>query len=108
MLFQLSPAWELMFLMASGTFVTYNLRVCFSVAVLGMRDELNLSESQKGYLLSSFYWGKYEQFPVRTLTSYSFLLPVQDMQRDSFHQGGSLKDTERNISWVVVFSFRRF
>ena len=54
----LSPAWELMLLMASGTFIVYNLRVCVSVAVLGMKDELNWSESQKGYLLSSFYWGK--------------------------------------------------
>jgi len=53
----LSTRWELILLLASATFVIYNLRVCISVAVLEMEDDLNWSESQTGLVLSSFYWG---------------------------------------------------
>ena len=34
------------------------MRVCMSVAVLDMEDELGWSDAQKGYVLSAFYWGK--------------------------------------------------
>lgn len=53
----LSTRWELILLLASATFVVYNLRVCISVAVLEMEDDLNWSNSQTGLVLSSFYWG---------------------------------------------------
>lgn len=53
------PAWELMFLLASATFVVYNLRVCVSVAVLDMSDDLDWTDAEKGYVLSAFYWGKW-------------------------------------------------
>lgn len=53
----LSTRWETIFLLASATFVVYNLRVCISVAVIGMEDSFNYSEEQTGLILSSFYWG---------------------------------------------------
>lgn len=41
----------------SGVVVVYALRVNMSVAVQKMKDELNWSTAQKGFALSSFYWG---------------------------------------------------
>jgi len=35
----------------------YTLRVNISVAATKMKDDLNWSEDDKGYVLSSFYWG---------------------------------------------------
>lgn len=41
----------------SGILISYLLRVNISVAAQDMRDELHWTESQKGFVLSSFYWG---------------------------------------------------
>lgn len=40
-----------------GITIVYTLRVNMSVAAPKMRDDLHWSEDEKGYVLSSFYWG---------------------------------------------------
>lgn len=52
-----SRRWEMVWLLFSGIVVVYTLRVNMSVAAQKMRDELGWSESQKGLILSAFYWG---------------------------------------------------
>ena len=47
----------MMFLLMSGVIIVYTLRVNMSVAAPKMTEDLNWSESQKGYVLSAFYWG---------------------------------------------------
>jgi len=49
--------WEIALLLNSGIIIVYCLRVNMSIGVQDMRDELNWSESEKGYVLSAFYWG---------------------------------------------------
>eukprot|EP00981_Chlorochromonas_danica_P015105 scaffold10498_cov179-Ochromonas_danica.AAC.7 len=49
--------WEMAFLLFTGITIVYALRVNISVAAQDMRDELDWSESQKGLVLSAFYWG---------------------------------------------------
>ena len=44
-------------LLFTGLLVVYTLRVNISVAASDMRDELNWTEAQKGFILSAFYWG---------------------------------------------------
>lgn len=56
-MFNLPKRWEMALLVNSGIVVVYCLRVNMSVAAQDMRDELNWSETQKGLVLSSFYWG---------------------------------------------------
>ena len=56
-MFGLSKRWEMALLINPGIVVVYCLRVNMSVAIQDMRDELGWSESEKGLVLSSFYWG---------------------------------------------------
>ena len=53
----ISRHWEFLWLTFSGIVVCYTLRVNMSVAAQSMRDELVWTETQKGYVLSAFYWG---------------------------------------------------
>ena len=53
----LSRHWEFLWLTFSGVMLCYTLRVNMSVAAQSMRDELQWSETQKGFVLSAFYWG---------------------------------------------------
>ena len=53
----ISRHWEFLWLVFSGILVCYTLRVNMSVAAQSMRDDLNWNETQKGYVLSAFYWG---------------------------------------------------
>ena len=55
--FGLSRRWELALMLCSGVIIVYTLRVNMSVAAPKMRDDLGWSDSQKGLVLSSFYWG---------------------------------------------------
>lgn len=48
---------EMMLLLCSGIVIVYTLRVNMSVAAQSMRDELSWSETQRGLVLSAFYWG---------------------------------------------------
>lgn len=50
-------SWWFCALLWSGILVAYTLRVNMSVAAQQMRDELGWSETEKGLILSSFYWG---------------------------------------------------
>ena len=50
-------SWEMIAILWSGIIIIYCLRVNMSVAAQRMRDELKWSETQKGLILSSFYWG---------------------------------------------------
>jgi MFS family permease len=52
-----SKKWETVLLLASGVIVAYTLRVNISVTAQHMREELNWSETDKGLVLSAFYWG---------------------------------------------------
>ena len=56
-MFGLSRHWEFLLLQWTGIFVVYTLRVNMSVAASAMEEELNWDETQKGYVLSAFYWG---------------------------------------------------
>lgn len=47
----------MIFMMMSGLIIVYTLRVNMSVAAPKMKIDLGWSESEKGYVLSSFYWG---------------------------------------------------
>lgn len=53
----ISRRWEMMFMLCSGVIVVYTLRVNISVAAPIMQDDLGWSDAEKGYVLSSFYWG---------------------------------------------------
>ena len=48
---------EMVCLMLSGIIVVYTLRVNMSVAAPSMREELGWTETEKGVVLSAFYWG---------------------------------------------------
>ena len=49
--------WQSHLLLFGGIVVVYTLRVNMSVAVETMKDELNWTETEKGYVLSAFYLG---------------------------------------------------
>lgn len=53
----ISRHWEFLLLAASGIALVYTLRVNMSVAADPMMNDLGWTEVQKGYVLSSFYWG---------------------------------------------------
>ena len=53
----LSKRWEFATLLGSGLLIEYTLRVNMSVAIKDIAEDLNWSDSQKGLVLSSFYWG---------------------------------------------------
>eukprot|EP01038_Epipyxis_sp_PR26KG_P017930 gene17930-25087_t len=55
--FNLGKRYEMVSLMFSGITIVYILRVNMSVAAQRMRDDFDWSETQKGLVLSSFYWG---------------------------------------------------
>lgn len=58
-------------LLASGTMVQYCLRVVISSAISRMKDDFDWSESQKSYVLSSFYWGyAIGQIPISRYIQY--------------------------------------
>ena len=50
-------SWWFCGLLWSGILVAYTLRVNMSVAAQQMRTELGWNETQKGLILSAFYWG---------------------------------------------------
>jgi hypothetical protein len=52
-----SKRWEVLFYLFSGVLINYCLRVNLSIAASEIVDDLNWSDYQKGYLLSSFFWG---------------------------------------------------
>lgn len=49
--------WDCVLLLFTGVLIVYTLRVNMSVAISKMVDDLNWSEGQKGFVLSSFYIG---------------------------------------------------
>lgn len=58
-------------LLFSGVCVLYILRVNMSVAAVKMKDDLGWTESQKGLVLSAFYWGyAIGQLPASRLGQY--------------------------------------
>ena len=72
-------------MLSSGVVVVYTLRVNMSVAAPQMKVDLNWTEVQKGYVLSSFYWGYAlgqlpasfyaQKFGSKTLFGLSILIP---------------------------------
>jgi MFS transporter, ACS family, solute carrier family 17 (sodium-dependent inorganic phosphate cotransporter), other len=56
-MFGIPKRWEMVCLLNSGILIAYCLRVSISVAAQDMREELDWSETQKGLVLSAFYWG---------------------------------------------------
>jgi len=56
-------------MLVSGILIVYTLRVNMSIAVNDMKKDLNWTDEQKGYVLSSFYWGyTIGQIPSNLLT----------------------------------------
>lgn len=53
----LSKRWETLYYLFSGLLINYCLRVNLSIAVSSIIKNYNWSVSDKGYLLSSFFWG---------------------------------------------------
>jgi len=53
----ISRHWEFLWLVFSGIVICYTLRVNMSVAATAMMNELSWTETQRGSVLSSFYWG---------------------------------------------------
>lgn len=49
--------WEMIILISSGIVMSYCLRVHMSVAIIAMQQEYGWSDSEKGVILSSFFWG---------------------------------------------------
>jgi ACS family sodium-dependent inorganic phosphate cotransporter len=49
--------WELILFLFSAATVSYMLRVNVSVCAQKMRDEFGWSDTQKGFVLSAFFWG---------------------------------------------------
>lgn len=72
-------------MLCSGIVIVYILRVNMSVAVQAIKDELNWSEVEKGYVLSSFYMGYAvgqipsamfaQKYGAKTLFGLSVLIP---------------------------------
>ena len=56
-MFGIPKRWEMALLLNTGILIVYCLRVNMSVAAQDMRNELNWSETEKGLVLSAFYWG---------------------------------------------------
>ena len=85
-MFGLSKRWETVAFLVSGITISYCLRVNISVAAQDMRDDLGWSETDKGYVLSSFYWGyAFGQVPSSLLAgkigakwtfAFSILIPA--------------------------------
>eukprot|EP01041_Mallomonas_annulata_P012105 gene12105-25395_t len=64
-------SWEMIAMLCSGIVIVYCLRVNMSVAAQRMRDDLNWSETEKGLVLSSFYWGyAIGQIPASQFAQY--------------------------------------
>jgi ACS family sodium-dependent inorganic phosphate cotransporter len=53
----LSKRWEVMWFLFSGATIAYTLRVNMSICAQQMMDDLGWTESQKGLVLSAFFWG---------------------------------------------------
>jgi MFS transporter, ACS family, solute carrier family 17 (sodium-dependent inorganic phosphate cotransporter), other len=49
--------WEMILLISSGIVMSFCLRVHISVAILAMQKEYHWTDSEKGVILSSFFWG---------------------------------------------------
>lgn len=72
-------------LLFTGILVVFTLRVNMSVAATDMQDELNWSETEKGLMLSAFYWGYaigqipssrlVQLYGAKTIFGLSILLP---------------------------------
>lgn len=56
-MFNLSKRWETLLYLFSGVFINYCLRVNMSIAASEISKDLNWSDINKGYILSSFFWG---------------------------------------------------
>jgi MFS family permease len=52
-----SKRWETAFFLFSGILINYCLRVNMSMAASEIKDDLGWTEGEKGYVLSSFFWG---------------------------------------------------
>ena len=52
-----SKRWETVFYLFTGIVINYCLRVNLSIAASEIKDDLGWTEAQKGYVLSSFFWG---------------------------------------------------
>jgi len=50
-MFGIPKRWEMAMLLLSGICIVYTLRVNMSVAAVKMEDDLDWSESQKGFVL---------------------------------------------------------
>lgn len=62
-------------MLMSGVVIVYTLRVNMSVAAPKMKEELGWSETEKGYVLSAFYWGyALGQIPFSRLAQASVTL----------------------------------
>ena len=63
--------WQFAFLLMSGTMMGYCLRVNISSAISKMKVVFNWTESQKGLVLSAFYWGyTLGQVPISRYMQY--------------------------------------
>ena len=64
----LSKRWEVMLFLFTGATIAYTLRVNMSICAQKMKDDLGWSESQKGLVLSAFFWGySFGQIPASLL-----------------------------------------
>lgn len=53
----ISKRWETLYYLFTGVLINYCLRVNMSIAASEIIDNLHWSDYQKGFLLSSFFWG---------------------------------------------------
>jgi sugar phosphate permease len=49
--------WETIWFLFVAILINYTIRVNMSIAAPKMKDVLNWTEKEKGYVLSSFFWG---------------------------------------------------
>lgn len=56
-IFNISKRWEILSYLFTGVLINYCLRVNMSICASDIASNLSFSNIQKGYLLSSFFWG---------------------------------------------------
>jgi MFS family permease len=57
MALQISKRWQTVFFIFSGIAINYCVRVSLSIAAEQMKHDLSWTDIDKGYMLSSFFWG---------------------------------------------------
>jgi MFS family permease len=81
----LSKRWEVILFLFVGAVIAYTLRVNMSVCAQKMKDDLDWTETEKGYVLSAFFWGysagqipaslAAEKFGSKTTFGFAILAP---------------------------------